>query len=71
MYNSLSKRWIAVALLGAVLCAGNTYAQTLKEGDQAPAFRVMSTTGKPIALSDYLGKKAVVLFVYYAAFTGT
>ena len=35
VYNSLSKRWIAVALLGAALCAGNAHAQTLKEGDQA------------------------------------
>ena len=71
MYPSLSKRWIAFALLGAALCAGNVHAQTLKEGDKAPTFSVMSTTGKPIALADFQGKKAVVVFFYFAAFTDT
>ncbi len=71
VYNSWSKRWIAAALLGAALCAGNAHAQTLKEGDKAPAFSVMSTTGKPITLAEFQGKKAVVLFFYFAAFTNT
>lgn len=65
------KRWFTALTIGAALCAGAAQAEALKEGDQAPAFKVMSTTGKPIALSDYLGNKAVVLFIYYAAFTGT
>lgn len=71
MYKSLSKRWITAALLGAALCTGAAHAQTLKEGDKAPAFSVMSTTGKPVALADFQGKKAVVLFFYFAAFTDT
>ncbi|MBS1220313.1 MAG: AhpC/TSA family [Proteobacteria bacterium] len=68
----LLRSWIAVGLLGgAALCAGAAQAQTLKVGDPAPAFSVMSTTGKPVALADFLGKKHVVLFFYIAAFTDT
>ncbi len=65
------KRWIAALVLGAALCAGAAHAEALKEGDQAPDFKVMSTTGKPIALADFQGKKAVVVFFYFAAFTNT
>ncbi len=66
------QRWIAAGLLGgAVLFAGAAQAQARKVGDKAPAFSVMSTTGKPVALADYAGKKNVVLFFYIAAFTDT
>lgn len=58
-------------LLGAALIAGAAQAQSLKVGDKAPAFSVISTTGKPVALADYAGKKNVVLFFYIAAFTDT
>lgn len=70
MHLSQLKRWIAAALVGATLCAGAAQAQTLREGDQAPPFSVMSTTGKPVALADFRGQKSVVLFFYIAAFTG-
>jgi len=63
--------WIAAAMIGGSLFAGPAQAQTLKEGDKAPAFKVMSTTGKEIALSDFEGRKSVVLFFYFAAFTST
>lgn len=71
MHLSQLKRWITAALVGGALCAGAAQAQTLKEGDRAPPFSVMSTTGKPVALADFAGEKAVVLFFYIAAFTGT
>jgi peroxiredoxin Q/BCP len=68
----LSRHWLAAALLGAaVLFTAPAQAQTLKPGDRAPDFSVMSTTGKPVALGDYLGKKNIVLFFYIAAFTDT
>jgi cytochrome oxidase Cu insertion factor (SCO1/SenC/PrrC family) len=64
--------WLAAALLGmAALFAPSVQAQALKVGDKAPDFSVMSTTGKPVALGDFLGKKHVVLFFYIAAFTDT
>ncbi len=68
---SLLQRWIAAGLLGASLFAGSASAQSLKVGDKAPAFSVISTTGKPVALADYIGKKNVVLFFYIGAFTDT
>lgn len=69
---SMLKSWLAAGLLGsAALFAGAAQAQTLKVGDKAPAFSVISSTGKPVALADYLGKKNVVLFFYIGAFTDT
>ena len=69
---SLLKRWFVAGLLGsAVLLTGIAQAQTLKVGDKAPAFSVISSTGKPVALTDYTGKKNVVLFFYVGAFTDT
>lgn len=38
--------------------------QALKEGDVAPLFTVDSNEGKPISLSDYKGKKNVILYFY-------
>jgi len=43
---------------------------TLKVGDTAPDFMLPSTAGKPVKLSDYKGKKNVVLAFFPAAFTG-
>lgn len=73
---SLLQRCIAIGLLGsATLLAGTAQAQAqtqaLKVGDKAPAFSVISSTGKSVALADYLGKKNVVLFFYIGAFTDT
>lgn len=42
----------------------------LKVGDTAPDFKLPSTTGKPVTLSEFRGKKAVVLAFFPAAFTG-
>ena len=69
---SLLQRWLTIGLLGsAALIAQVAQAQTLKVGDQAPAFSVASSTGKTVALADYLGKSNVVLFFYIGAFTDT
>ena len=43
---------------------------SLKVGDMAPDFTLPSTTGKPVTLSEFRGKKAVVLAFFPAAFTG-
>lgn len=66
-------RLILLSLLGALgLCAqpvtpGKTH---LKVGDPAPDFTLSSSTGKPITLSEFHGKKTVVLAFFPAAFTG-
>jgi len=69
----------ALVLL-ACTAAGSLLAQQaappkthLKAGDTAPDFTIagrMNTTGKDIKLSDYRGKKNVVLAFFPAAFTG-
>jgi len=42
----------------------------LKVGQPAPDFALPSTTGEKIKLSDFKGKKNVVLAFYVFAFTG-
>jgi len=42
----------------------------LKVGDMAPDFTLPSTAGKPVTLSEFRGKSAVVLAFFPAAFTG-
>lgn len=68
---------LAFAIAAAALAAATLGAQQapppkthLKPGDTAPEFSLPSTTGKDIKLSDYKGKKIVVLSFFPAAFTG-
>ncbi len=43
---------------------------SLKVGDRAPDFTLLSDQWKTVKLSDYRGKKDVFLAVYLLAFTG-
>jgi len=62
----------ACATLVSFLCAQNiTPPKTnLKVGDEAPDFTLPDTNNKPVKLSDFRGKKAVVLAFFPAAFSG-
>ena len=42
----------------------------IKVGDEAPDFTLRDQTGKEVKLSDFRGKKNVVLAFYVFAFTG-
>jgi peroxiredoxin Q/BCP len=42
----------------------------LSVGDKAPDFTLPDQNGKPVRLSDFLGKKNVVIAFYVLAFTG-
>ncbi len=41
----------------------------LKEGSRAPAFSLLDDHGRSVSLSDYAGKKHVILFFYPKADT--
>lgn len=43
---------------------------TLKVGDMAPDFTLPDNSFKPVKLSDFRGKKNVILAFYVLAFTG-
>ena len=63
-------RVMAVAVL--LMLAGTLGAQTapLKVGDKAPDFNLPDQNGNKVSLSQFLGKKNVVLAFYVLAFTG-
>ena len=42
---------------------------TLRVGEKAPEFDVVSSSGKSLKLSDFAGKKNVVLYFYPGDFT--
>ena len=62
---------MASMALAATLCAQNQPPKThLKVGDMAPDFTLRGTDGQKYTLSQFRGKKAVVLAFFPAAFTG-
>ena len=61
----------AAAVLVLVLAAPWTVqGAELKVGDKAPDFTLLDTNWKEVKLSDFLGKKNLVLAFYVLAFTG-
>lgn len=61
---------VAVALLSIGLWMMPLPATALEVGDKAPDFLMHSTVGETVRLSDFQGKKHVLLFFFLAAFTG-
>ncbi len=66
------KSILFLSLAAAALFAQQGPAQHthLKVGDDAPDFTLPNIDNKPVKLSDFKGKKAVVLAFFPAAFTG-
>lgn len=63
-------RIVAGIFLLALAIPWAAQAAELKVGDKAPDFTLKDTNWKDVKLSDYLGKKNVVLAFYVLAFTG-
>ena len=62
---------LLTAALSATLSAQINPPKThLKVGDMAPDFTLTATNGQKVKLSDFRGKKTVVLAFFPAAFTG-
>jgi hypothetical protein len=55
---------VMVCLLLAGVLLSSTVATALDIGDPAPDFTLPSTTGQPISLSQFKGKKHVLLQFY-------
>lgn len=61
---------LAVLSVNVVGQQGPPVKTHLKVGDAAPEFTLRATDGKTYKLSDFKGKKNVVLAIYVLAFTG-
>ena len=72
MYIKTLMSLVLLAVFGVVALAQQpTPPKThLKVGDPAPEFSLRATDGKAYKLSDFKGKKNVVLAIYVLAFTG-
>ena len=67
------KQFLLAAGLAALSLAQSAPAPSklqLKVGDEAPDFTLPGTDNKPVKLSDFRGKKNVILAFFPAAFTG-
>lgn len=53
-----------------VAAGGSAHAGDLEAGDPAPDFKLPGSDGKTYKLSDFKGKKAVVVAWFPKAFTG-
>jgi hypothetical protein len=76
MVNFDVSRTLGVVLLATVLgmlfvVIGPGPARAVEVGEPAPAFTLASTTGADISLSDFRGKKWVLLEFYGADFVPT
>ena len=75
MKKILAAALVLAAIPAATLLSSATQQEkvakvSLKVGDTAPDFTLLSDQWKPVKLSDYKGKKNVLLAVYVLAFTG-
>lgn len=71
MYLRFSMSLVLLAVFGVVALGQQPPVKThLKVGDAAPDFTLRATDGKTYKLSDFKGKKNVVLAIYVLAFTG-
>jgi hypothetical protein len=75
MKKILAAALVLAAIPAATLLSSPTQQEkvakvSLKVGDTAPDFTLLSDQWKPVKLSDYKGKKNVLLAVYVLAFTG-
>jgi len=72
--RGIARLGLAMALLLSLAAAASAQAQApktqLKVGDPAPDFTLIDTKRQPVKLSDFKGKKSVVLAFYVLAFTG-
>ena len=64
------QRVVAAILFSALTLLIPLSASALNVGDKAPDFLAFSTVGESVRLSDYQGKKNVMIFFFVRAFGG-
>ena len=72
--NNVVKRARSLLLTGVLLAGlllATSAATALEIGDKAPDFTLPSTTGEKISLSQFRGKKLVLLEFFISVFGGT
>jgi hypothetical protein len=62
---------LLIGMIGISLLLGTGVAWALEVGDKAPDFELPSTTGETISLSQFKGKKHVLLQFYTLEFNPT
>ena len=65
------QRQLLVGMIGLGLLLGAGFAMALEVGDKAPDFELPSTTGEKVSLSQFKGKKRVLLQFYTLEFNPT
>ena len=60
---------VLLALVMAIQASGADLMSKVKVGDQAPDFTLSDQNNQPVKLSDFRGKKNIVLAFYVLAFT--
>ena len=68
--NPMKSLFLSSVLLTGVL-SGAGVATAVEVGEKAPDFTLASTTGKDISLSEFLGKKSVLIEFYGVDFNPT
>lgn len=66
-YLHLLKRLLA----GVAFALATQSAYALQVGDKAPDFSLPSSSSGTVSLSDFEGKKSLIVFFYIGAFTKT
>ena len=61
---------IATIVLSVLVLLTPMSAKALNVGDKAPDFTAFGTVGESVRLSDYLGKKNVMVYFFVRAFGG-
>jgi AhpC/TSA family protein len=70
-FSDHRKTFVALALLLFGLLGIPGFSAALDVGDKAPEFKLPATTGVDISLSDFRGKKWVLIEFYAADFVPT
>ena len=64
-------KWLLILAFGGLVVGGLAWSgNKLEAGDAAPPFEMAGSDGKTYRLSDFVGRKAVVIAWFPKAFTG-